>query len=410
MMAAASAADAGDEVILLEKNEKLGKKVFITGKGRCNVTNACDKDEFFAHIVSNPKFLYSAYSEFGNEALMSFVEENGTLLKTERGNRVFPVSDHSYDIIDAFKRALQKRRVEVRLNTEVKELLTEEIPPEDNKKGPAARVTGVKLSSGESLFGDRVIVATGGVSYPSTGSTGDGYGFAEDTGHKLMPRKPALVPFTTKEEWVTALQGLTLKNVKLSLFVNDKCLYEEQGEMLFTHFGISGPLALTASSFYAGADEIKNAYVLIDLKPALTDEEFDKRLIRELETGNRKELKNILGELYPQKLASLVCEITGLDPYKRCNEVSGAERKSLLKFTKRMKITITGTRDFNEAIITHGGVSVKDVNPKNMESRRVAGLFFAGEVLDVDAQTGGFNLQIAFSTGYLAGKGARNLS
>lgn len=409
MMAAVAAADAGDEVILLEKNEKLGKKVFITGKGRCNVTNACERDEFFTHVVSNPKFLYSAYSALDNEALMALVEANGTPLKTERGNRVFPVSDHSYDIIDAFKRALSKRKADVRLHSEVKEILTDEnLCAEGDKKARSKVVTGVKLTSGEIITADKVIIATGGVSYPSTGSTGDGYRFAEETGHKLTESRPALVPFTTKEEWVTALQGLTLKNVKLSLYVNDKCLYEEQGEMLFTHFGISGPLALTASSFYAGADEIKSAYVLIDLKPALTDEEFDKRLIREFETGNRKEFKNILGELYPQKLASMVCDITGLDPYKRCNEISGAQRKTLLKFTKRMKITITGTRDFNEAIITHGGVSVKDINPKTMESKKVAGLYFAGEVIDLDATTGGFNLQIAFSTGYLAGKAKEN--
>ena len=404
MMAAVACADAGDSVILLEKNEKLGKKVFITGKGRCNVTNACDRDAFFSHVVSNPKFLYSAYSQFDNEALMEFIEANGTALKVERGNRVFPVSDHSYDIIDAFKRALSKRKVDVRLHCEVKDILTEEyIDPED-EKAPSKIIKGVKLSSGEILSADKVIVATGGVSYPSTGSTGDGYDFASKTGHKLVASKPALVPFTTKEEWVTQLQGLTLKNVKLSLYINDKCVYSEQGELLFTHFGISGPLALTASSNYAKADEIKSAYVYLDLKPALSSDEFDKRLIREFENGNRKEFKNILGELYPQKLASLVCDITGLDPYKRCNEISGAERKTLLKFTKEMKITITGTRDFNEAIITHGGVSVKDINPKTMESKLVKNLYFAGEVLDLDAHTGGFNLQIAFSTGYLAGK------
>ena len=404
MMAAVACADAGDSVILLEKNEKLGKKVFITGKGRCNVTNACDRDAFFSHVVSNPKFLYSAYSQFDNEALMEFIESNGTPLKVERGNRVFPVSDHSYDIIDAFKRALSKRKVDVRLHCEVKDILTEDyIDPED-KKAPSKIVKGVKLSSGEIFSADKVIVATGGVSYPSTGSTGDGYDFASKTGHKLVASKPALVPFTTKEEWVTQLQGLTLKNVKLSLYINDKCVYSEQGELLFTHFGISGPLALTASSNYAKADEIKSAYVYLDLKPALSSDEFDKRLIREFENGNRKEFKNILGELYPQKLASLVCDITGLDPYKRCNEISGAERKTLLKFTKEMKITITGTRDFNEAIITHGGVSVKDINPKTMESKLVKNLYFAGEVLDLDAHTGGFNLQIAFSTGYLAGK------
>ena len=393
MMAAAAAADAGEKVILLEKNEKLGKKLFITGKGRCNVTNACDREAFFENVLSNPKFLYSAYSALDSKALMDFIESNKTPLKIERGNRVFPVSDHSFDIIDAFKRALKDRGVEVRLNTEVAGILTIE-----NK------VCGVRLPSGEILDADRIIIATGGKSYPTTGSTGDGYRFATETGHKVNELKPALVPFECREEWVKALQGLSLKNVKCSLYNAEKCLYTEQGEMLFTHFGVSGPLILSASSVYAGIKEIQNPYFLIDLKPALTDEEFDKRLIREFETGNRKELKNILNEIYPLKLTTVICEIAGIDQYKRCNEISAKERKALLAATKRMKIMISGTRDFNEAIITHGGVSVKDVNPKTMESKLVSGLYFAGEVLDVDAFTGGFNLQIAFSTGYLAGK------
>ncbi|MBR4580928.1 MAG: NAD(P)/FAD-dependent oxidoreductase [Lachnospiraceae bacterium] len=394
MMAAVSASDSGDSVILLEKNEKLGKKLFITGKGRCNVTNACEREEFFEHVISNPKFLYSAYSALDSKALMDFIEENKTPLKVERGNRVFPVSDHSYDIIDAFKRALKNRSVQIRLNTEVKEILTEE----------TSKVTGVILKGGEKISADKVIIATGGFSYQSTGSTGDGYRFAEKAGHKTIPVKPALVPFETKEEWVKKLQGLSLKNVKLSLVNGGKILYTEQGEMLFTHFGISGPLVLSASSIYAGLKEYKEPHVLIDLKPALTDEETDKRLIRELEGGNRKELKNILNEIYPLKLAGIICGIAGIDPYKRCNEISAKERKAMLEVTKRLKITITGCRDFNEAIITHGGVSTKEINPKTMESKRISGLFFAGEVMDVDAFTGGFNLQIAFCTGYLAGK------
>ena len=392
MMAAVAAADKGDDVILLEKNEKLGKKVFITGKGRCNVTNACDRDTFFEHVISNPKFLYSAYSALDSKALMDFIEANKTPLKIERGNRVFPVSDHSYDIIDAFKRALKNKGVEVRLHAEVKELLIIK-----------SEISGVKLSDGEILSADKVILATGGFSYQSTGSTGDGYRFADKSGHRLTERKPALVPFETKEEWVGKLQGLSLKNVKLSLYNAEKCLYSELGEMLFTHFGVSGPLILSASSVYAGISEYRNPYILLDLKPALTDEEFDKRLIRELEAGNRKELKNILNEIYPSSLAGMICGIAKINPFKRCNEISGKERKALLAATKRLKITISKTRDFNEAIITHGGVSVKDVNPKTMESRIVAGLYFAGELLDVDAFTGGFNLQIAFSTGYLAG-------
>ena len=433
MMAAISAADAGDEVILLEKNEKLGKKLFITGKGRCNVTNACDRDTFFGHVVSNPKFMYSAYSVWDCYALMDFIESNHTPLKIERGNRVFPVSDHSFDIIDAFKKALKDRNVKVRLNTGVEEILTavpytseiadersgEELPESNTKKNSKNNskkdlknanlpsVSGVKLKDGEVISADKIILATGGKSYPSTGSTGDGYRFAKEFGHEIIKPRPALVPFETKEDWVLKLQGLTLKNVKLSLVMNEKCVYEEQGEMLFTHFGISGPLVLSASSVYASKipDEEKNntGYVLLDLKPALTEEEFDARLIRELEAGNRKELKNILNEIYPSKLSLVIGDITGLDPFKRCNEISAKERKKLLEATKRLRITVTGTRDFNEAIITHGGVSTKDVNPKTMESKRIHGLYFAGEVLDLDAFTGGFNLQIAFSTGYLAG-------
>lgn len=400
MMAAVSAADSGDNVILLEKNEKLGKKLFITGKGRCNVTNACEREVFFEHVISNPKFLYSAYSALDSKALMDFIEENKTPLKIERGNRVFPVSDHSYDIIDALKRALQAGGVEIRLNTEAGGILTGETEAETGKKV----ITGVRLKNGEMLKADKVILATGGLSYPSTGSTGDGHKFAEESGHKMTACRPALVPFETKEEWVKSLQGLSLKNVKLSLVNGGKTIYGEQGEMLFTHFGISGPLVLSASSIYAGIKEYKDPHVLIDLKPALTEEETDRRLIRELQEGNRKELKNILNEIYPLKLAGIICDIAGIDPYRRCNEVSAKERKALLDATKRLRISIRGCRDFNEAIITHGGVSVKEIQPKTMESRLVSGLYFAGEIMDVDAFTGGFNLQIAFSTGYLAGK------
>lgn len=417
--AAYAAAEAGDEVLLLEKNEKLGKKLFITGKGRCNVTNACDKDAFFEHIVSNPKFLYSAYSGFDNQAFMKLIEENGTELKIERGDRVFPVSDHSYDIIDALKNALKKAGVKVRLNAQVSDILTcrkEHAATAEDVSAPSSKIAkdksvhtermvqGVKLSSGEAIFADKVVIATGGISYPSTGSTGDGHRFAQKSGHRIVPLKPALVPFDTKEEWVTSLQGLSLKNVKLSLYVDDKLKYSEMGEMLFTHFGISGPLVLTASSVLAGIDAYRKCEVFLDLKPALSDKEFDSRLIRELENGNKKEIKNILKNIYPLKLAAIACDITGIDPYKKCNEINKEERKKLFSFTKNMKITVLGTRDFNEAIVTHGGVSVKDVNPKTMESKLVSGLYFAGEVLDVDAFTGGFNIQIAFSTGMLAGK------
>ncbi len=391
MMAAISAAGYGDEVVLLEKNEKTGKKLFITGKGRCNVTNACTRDEFFENIVSNPKFLYSAFSQFNNEDLMKLIEDNGTPLKTERGNRVFPVSDHSSDIIKALNNALKDYGVNVRLNTSVKEIIIKD-----------QTAVGVLTDDGERIAADRVIVATGGVSYKSTGSTGDGLHWAGESGHRISSIKPALVPLETRERWPGELSGLSLKNVTLSLLIKDKLKYKEMGEMLFTHFGISGPLVLTASSILASSDE-KDIKVLIDLKPALSDDEFDARLIRELKEGNKKDLKNILGNLYPIKLGLKICELAEVDIYKKCNEITKEERKRLLDLTKRLPLTIKGTRDFDEAIITHGGISVKDINPKTMESKVIKGLFFAGEVIDVDAFTGGFNLQIAFSTGYLAG-------
>ena len=407
IMAAISAAASGDDVVLLEKNEKIGKKLFITGKGRCNVTNACTRDEFFENIVSNPKFLYSAFSQFNNLDLMKLIEDNGTPLKTERGNRVFPVSDHSSDIIKALNNALKSAGVDLRLNTSVKSIITESLENdagEDLKnKGLSKRAVGVKTDDGQIIKADKVVIATGGISYKSTGSTGDGLRWAGDEGHRISTLKPALVPLETYEKWPFELTGLSLKNVTLSLLIKDKLKYKEMGEMLFTHFGISGPLVLTSSSIIAGSDE-KDIKVLIDLKPALSDDEFDARLIRELKEGNKKDLKNILGNIYPIKLGLKICELSGVDIYKKCNEITKEERKKILDYTKRLPLTIKGTRDFDEAIITHGGVSVKDINPKTMESKLVKNLFFAGEVIDVDAFTGGFNLQIAFSTGYLAGE------
>ena len=406
MMAAISASNCGDDVILLEKNEKTGKKLFITGKGRCNVTNACTRDEFFENIVSNPKFLYSAFSQFNNTDLMKLIEDNGTPLKTERGNRVFPVSDHSSDILKALNNALKKAGVDVRLNTSVKSIITEIIKEteesDSKKKEYTKRVVGVKTDNGVIYEADRVIIATGGISYKSTGSTGDGLRWAGEEGHRISTLKPALVPLETYEKWPFELTGLSLKNVSLSLLIKDKVKYKEMGEMLFTHFGISGPLVLTASSIIAKSDE-KDIKVFIDLKPALSDDESDVRLIRELKEGNKKELKNILGNIYPIKLGLQICELSGVDIYKKCNEITKEERKKILDYTKRLPLTIKGTRDFDEAIITHGGVSVKDINPKTMESKLVKNLYFAGEVIDVDAFTGGFNLQIAFSTGYLSG-------
>lgn len=399
IMAALAASNNSDEVIIFEKNEKIGKKLFITGKGRCNLTNACSRDEFFENVVSNPKFLYSAFSSFDNNDVMSLIEENGTRLKVERGNRVFPESDHSSDIIRALNDAMKRAGVKIRLNEGVKSLIVEDYV----EKSYSKVVTGIVLDSGKKEYADKVIVCTGGISYKLTGSTGDGLRWAGENGHRISTLKPALVPLCTKEKWVPELQGLSLKNVKLSLIIDNKVKYKEMGEMLFTHFGVSGPLVLTSSSILASERDYNEAKINIDLKPALSDEEFDARLIRELKEGNKKEFKNIIGNIYPVKLGLELCKLIDLDIYKKCNEINKEERSKLVNITKRLPITISGTRDYDEAIITHGGVSVKDVNPKTMESKLVKNLYFAGEVLDVDAFTGGFNLQIAFSTGNLAG-------
>lgn len=393
MMAAISAAYCGDEVVLFEKNEKLGKKLFITGKGRCNVTNAALRDEFFENITGNSKFFYSAFSQFDNNDLMTLIEGFGTKLKVERGNRVFPASDHSSDIIKALKNGLDTLGVNIRLNDSVKEIVV--------KNGVCV---GLKTDKNETVEGDKIIVCTGGISYKSTGSTGDGYRWGANFGHRIVGLKPALVPLETKDSWVYELQGLSLKNVTLSLIVDGKEKYKEMGELLFTHFGLSGPLTLTASSILAEADDYKEAFVVIDNKPAVSYEEFDQRLIRELKDGNNKEIKNILGNMFPSKMAMLIPELTGIDKYKKCNAITKEERHAILDITKSMKIKISGTRGFDEAIITHGGISLKDIDPKTMESKLVKNLYFAGEVLDLDAFTGGFNLQIAFSTGYAAGQ------
>lgn len=413
MMAAIAAADAGNRVCLIEKNEKLGKKLFITGKGRCNVTNAADMETFFANVCANPKFLYGAFYGFDNKAVMEFLERAGCPLKTERGERVFPVSDHSSDVIAALQRELKKRRVEILLNTEAAGLVTAEagsgsadeegdgkVVEKDSNSGSFVRAEGVRLRGGNVLPADGVIVCTGGLSYPSTGSTGDGYRFAAETGHKIVAQRPGLVPFEVRETWCRELMGLSLKNVSLGLFSGKKELYRDFGEMLFTHFGVSGPLALSASSYYRSGEEVR---ILIDLKPALTEEQLDKRLLRDFEENQNRQFKNALGGLFPVRLIPVMVTLSGIPPEKRVNEVTRAERLGFVRLIKNLPLTVAGTRDFAEAIITRGGVSVKDVNPSTMESKRVRGLYFAGEVLDVDALTGGYNLQIAWSTGHLAG-------
>lgn len=395
MMAAIAAADQGSKVVLLEKNEKLGKKLFITGKGRCNVTNAGNMENLFANVMTNEKFLYSAFYTYDNTMVMDFLEKAGCPLKVERGDRVFPVSDHSSDVIAAFQRELKKRGVEIRLNTEVKELLT--VEGEDK-----ARVAGVLLSNGKKEFGDAVIIATGGISYASTGSTGDGYRFAKKVGHSVVDCKPSLVPFNMKEDWCKEAMGVSLKNVSLTLKCGKKEIYSGFGEMLITHFGISGPLALSASSYYVSKAK-GECMCYLDLKPALTLEQLDKRVLRDFEESKNKQFRNALNHLFPAKLIPVMVKLSGIDPEKKVNEITKEERKSFVELIKNIPLTIDGVRDFKEAIITKGGVSVKEVNPSTMESKVLSGLYFAGEVLDLDALTGGYNLQIAWSTGYLAG-------
>ena len=392
MMAAYAAALCGHQVKLMEQNEKLGKKIFITGKGRCNITNAGDMDNLFANVMSNPKFLYSAFYTFNNEQMMSFLEEYGLKMKVERGNRVFPVSDHSSDVIATLRKALANKNVEVFLHTKVNHLLVTK-----------EQIKGVGLSDGREVPADAVIVATGGFSYQTTGATGDGYRFAEKTGHKLVQRTPALVPFEIKEAWVKELQGLSLRNVSVSVYNEKKKLYEDFGEMLFTHFGVSVPLILSASGMIKAKQFENELELYIDLKPALTAEQLDKRILRDFDETMNKQFKNAIGHLLPAKMIPVLIDLSGIDPEKKVNEISREERTGLVALMKKLPLTVTGLRGWNEAIITKGGVSVKDINPSTMESKHVQNLFFCGEVLDLDALTGGYNLQIAWSTGYLAG-------
>ena len=399
MLAAYSAAKHGHKVVLLEKNEKLGKKVFITGKGRCNITNACEVEDLFKNVISNPKFLYSSFYSFDNQAIVDLLEEYGCATKVERGDRVFPVSDHSSDVIAALTRALKAVGVDIRLNTMVSEISISK----DDSDALKGRVVGVKTSKGETLSADAVIVCTGGASYASTGSTGDGYRFAEVAGMSLVEPRPALVPLECLEEWCEELMGLSLKNVQVTILDGKKKIFHDFGETLFTHFGVSGPLILSASSHYVKKYYGKELPLYIDLKPALTEEQLDKRVLRDFEENINRQFKNAIGGLFPSKLIPIMIRLSGIDPDKKINEISKEERQQFVRLIKNLPLTITGTRSFAEAIITQGGVKVKEVNPSTMESKVVQGLYFAGEVLDLDAVTGGFNLQIAWSTGYLAG-------
>jgi predicted Rossmann fold flavoprotein len=396
MMAAIAASEQGHKVSLYEKNEKLGKKIYITGKGRCNLTNDCDVEELLQAVCTNRKFLYSSFYGFTSQDTIRFFEEQGMATKTERGNRVFPVSDHSSDVIAALSSKMRKNGVTVHLMEGVKELLFSDTEPR--------RVTGIRLESGKTVMADAVIVATGGFSYRTTGSTGDGYRFAREAGHTVTELSPSLVPMETAEGWAQQLQGLSLRNVEVTIADGKKELYRSFGEMMFTHFGVTGPLILTASTVVQKKLKDHPLQLMIDLKPALSEEQLDARILREFEAAKNKQLKNVLGALYPSKLIPVMIERSGIPGEKAIHDISKEERKTLLALTKRFPLTVTRLRDYNEAIITRGGVSVREINPATMESKLVGGLYFAGEVLDLDAVTGGFNLQIAWATGHLAGQ------
>lgn len=403
ILAAISSAREGDQVVLLEKNNMLGKKLLITGKGRCNITSSLDMDEFIKNIPGNGRFLYSSFQNFTNLDIIDLLEKQGVKVKTERGNRVFPVSDKSLDVRDALERELQKNNVKIKLNVVAKEIII--------KDGNAV---GVELQDGEKIYADKIILATGGKSYPQTGSTGDGYKLVEKLGHTITKIRASLVPLTAENESLKLcrdLQGLSLRNVAIKILdiQNNKKIYDDFGEMLFTHFGVSGPTILSGSSHllrYKNVEDLlKNNKVelSIDLKPALSEEKLDNRILRDFEAGKNKEIKNALFDLLPQKLIMPVIKLAKIDEDKKVNSITKEERQRLVKLLKDFRITIRGFRPIEEAIITAGGIDIKEINPKTMESKIVNGLYFAGEIIDVDAYTGGFNLQIAYSTGYTAG-------
>ena len=392
MFAAIFAARNGNEVHIFEKNEKLGKKLFITGKGRCNITNACDLDTLFQSVVSNAKFLYSSFYGYTNTDVMEFFRELGLKIKVERGERVFPESDHSSDVIAALTKELHRLDVDIRLHTEVKKIETDE-----------TGFSGLVLGDGKRIQGDACIVATGGFSYQTTGSTGDGYRFAKECGHQVTEILPSLVPLAIKEGYGKELQGLSLRNVEAAVFDGKKERYRAFGEMLFTHYGVSGPLILSASSYITKKLKEHPMRLVIDLKPALSVEQLDARVLRDFEEHKNKQFKNAIGGLFPSKLIPVMLSLSGIDPEKKVNEISKEERLGFVDKIKHFEMTITRTRDFNVAIITQGGVKTKEIQPSTMESKLVPRLYCVGEVLDLDALTGGFNLQIAWSTAYAAG-------
>lgn len=391
MFVAVQAARFGHEIHLYEQNEKLGKKLFITGKGRCNFTNDCPAEEFFRNIVSNAKFMYSSGYGYTSREIMDFFEDHNVPVKVERGNRAFPGSDHSSDIIRALEQAMKEAGVKIHLGTKVRHITCAD-----------GMVHGIVLENGVRLPMDAVVVATGGLSYPTTGSTGDGYRMARECGHTVTDLKPALVPLETGESYIPKLQGLSLKNVIFRVAGRKKPVYEGFGEMMFTHFGVTGPLVLSASSYIGRSGLPWPLSAEIDLKPALTDEQLDERLVREFQAAQNRQFKNVIPELFPARLVPVMIELSGIAPNAPVNGISRESRRRLAEKTKHFPMTLVGTRPYREAIITQGGISVREVQPGTMESKKVRRLFFVGEVLDVDALTGGFNLQVAWSTAYAA--------
>ena len=426
MLAAISASAQGKEVILLERNEKPGKKLFITGKGRCNITNACSPEEFLGHVATNSRFLYSAFSRFNNEDMIRLLEEAGLKTKVERGQRVFPQSDHSSDVIRTLKRHCDRNRVKILCHAKAEEILLaspdgekemsdsgqdEKTVLDEKMSGKSVKedlpvFAGVKLADGKVIRGDSLIIAAGGCSYTSTGSDGDGYRLARSIGHSIKPVYPSLVPFVMKEEWCRDLMGLTLRNISIRVKDGKKVIYEGFGEFLFTHFGVSGPLVLTASTClgkYQKALEEGRLTLYLDLKPALTMEQLEKRFLREFDTYRNKNISNAMERMLPRKMVPVFLKTAGIPEEKKVRDITKKERRRMEELMKGMEMHISGVRGFEEAIVTRGGVNVKEVSPTTMESRIVKNVFFAGEILDVDAVTGGFNLQIAWSTGYTAG-------
>ncbi len=401
MLAAISAAKENQDVILIEKNNTLGRKLLITGKGRCNITSSIEMDEFIKNIPGNGRFLYSAFQNFTNQDIIELIEKNGIKVKEERGNRIFPVTDRAEDVLNCFIKELKKyKNIEIKMGKKAETILTEN-----------GEVIGIKLESGEKIFGSKIILATGGKSYPLTGSNGDGYKMAKELGHTIEKIRGSLVPLTGDQRICQSMQGLSLRNVKITIkdLEKNKKIYDDFGELLFTHFGVTGPTILSSSAHLLRYKEIDRLFkqdkikLYIDLKPALSKEELDLRIRRDFEEVKNKEFKNSLEKLLPKKMIPVILDLSGIDTNKKINSITKEERQKLVELLKNFEINIDGFRPVEEAIVTAGGVSIKEINPKTMESKLINGLYFAGEVIDVDAYTGGFNLQIAYSTGYTAG-------